>query len=164
EDFGRPGGILPQHPEVEVGAIGVIVHCEHFGGLAALVQVSRPVDYQVKRLARLLVGEVFVHQLACAPGIYEVIKTDARDVIFFEKVEYAGNLPHVEPVHCKAQPDLYSGVPAGHNTFHGLAEGAFDSSEPVIYFIEPIEAYTNVGEADFFEVARYSRIDQGPVG
>src|SRR5208337_3415297 len=81
EDLGRPGGILPQHPEVEVGAVGVIVHSEHFLGLATLVEVSGPVDYEVNRLACLLVGEVFVDQLASAPGIYEVIKTDARDVI-----------------------------------------------------------------------------------
>jgi len=157
EHVGCARGFFPNHPEVYIRAVRVVVHGEHLFRLSPFVQVSGPVDDEVYGGAGLFVREIFFHQFASPPGIDQMIEAYAGDFVLFEKIEDSGNLTGVQPVHRKAEADLDPGVLAGKNAVHGFAEGAFHPSEPVVDLIEAVQADSDIGKAHFLEFGGHAR-------
>ena len=91
-DLGGAGRIFLEQAIVDVGAVGVVVHGQHFLGLALVMQGAGAIHDQIDHGACLGVIQIFLDQFGAASRIDQMVKTDARDFQGFDQIEEVRNL------------------------------------------------------------------------
>ena len=109
-------------------------------------------------------GKVFLDQLGTAPGVDQVVETDARDFQILEHLEEGGDFLGVALVDGEAQSHL---EPFGLTVFNAL-DGFFicsgNASEAVMDFFAAVHGDAHVGQADFLEFLGFFTGDERAVG
>ena len=151
QDLRRALRVFSPQAQINVGAVGVVVHGEDLLLQTPVEQIPGPVHDQVKQLPRSVVRKILPDQLRSASGVNQVVETAARDVLGFEKVEDRRNVRRVVPVDREAHADLDPQIPADPDPPHRRCEGPGHPPEAVMRRLGAVQAHADVGEADLPE-------------
>ncbi len=145
KDLGGPVGVLPQEPEVEVGAVGMVVHREDLRGHPPLVDVPGPIHDQVHGPSGLLVAQVLVDQSRAPAGVNQMVETDPGDRHLFHQRENLGDFFDIGSVDGEPKADLDSGRLTIPDALQSPVEGAGDPPEPVVDGFHSVQADAHIG-------------------
>ncbi len=146
------------------GAVGVVVHGQHFLVQPGVEQFARLVHEQVDHGAGFGVVQVFLDQFGAAAGVHQVVEADARHFKVAQQLEQLGHLALVALVDGEAQAHLQPFGLAILDAFQRAAERAGHGAEPVVHLFAAVQRNADVGQAHFLQFAGLLLGDQGAVG
>ncbi len=163
QDLFRPFRVFPLQPEIDIGAVRVIIHGQDLGRKPLVVKPLRFIHNQIHDLPGLLMGQVLFHQGAAAARINQVIETDPGDSFPFQKPENLRDILGVPAIHGEAQPNLDPLFHAVVDPSQCRVEGPHHAPEFIICLLHPVQADPHIGKPDLFQPFRDLFRDQGPV-
>jgi hypothetical protein len=155
--------VLFKEAHIEIRAIRVIVDREYLLSLASVMKVLGAVHDEVYHGPGFVVAQVLFDQLGTASSINQVVKTDPRNIQFFNEVKYSGNLPSIHFVNRKSEPNFYTRFLAVAYPVQGALKRPLHTPKPIVDFLQAVKAYAHIRKPDFFKDARLFRRDQGAV-
>src|SRR4030042_1430467 len=117
QHLGRPLWVFPQAAEIDVGAVGVVIHREDLLRDPPSEEVLGPVHDQIEERPRLFMREVLLDQFRAAARVDEGVEAAAGDVFGFEQLEDRRDIGDVVAVDREADADLNPPSPPGPAPF-----------------------------------------------
>ena len=164
EHFLGTFGVFFLHPHPQIGAVGVVVHGEHFFGVPLIEQFAGFVHDEVDRGPGFGVIQVFLDQLGAPARVDQMVKAHAGDVPIAQYVENFGYFCGIAFVDGEAQADLDALFLTVFQAFKGAAVRALDAPETVVHVFAAVQGHSHVRQAHAFERLGHVAVNQGAVG
>ena len=142
----------------------MVIHSQHFKWFVSPVKISGAIDDQVNSPAGLLVIQILLHQLAAPAGIDEVIEANPVNVFLFQEVKNLRDILDVPAVNGETKAYFDPRFLAMMDAPQGGIKGSFHPSKAVVGLPHPVQAYSNIGKPDPFQLPGDLFGDQGAIG
>ena len=144
----RAAGVVLEQPEIDEGAVGVVVDRHDLDVASFLVPGVRLANELVHEDALLGIRDVDAGQVRAAAGVDEVIDAEPADVLALDDAEDLVDVADVLGCGGEAQSDADAVLAAVADALEGLLERAHLAAHVVVARLGAVDGDAGVGDAD----------------